>query len=372
MSNIEEKIRRLLEWSKGNLQGPISIHLDPTNRCNLKCRFCWQRSHERFGWLDTSNELSEEKLLSIVKEASELGVKDWLISGGGEPFVRTDTTVAVMRAIKKYGMWGDIITNGTIPKNRHLEQIVKCGWDAFRVSINAPTAKEHDFLVGMNRAFERAVSNVKKLVELKKKLKTDKPEIGFNTVINRKNYFMMPEIVEFLNELSGSFINVQTIILYSNEEKKWSLEEEHRKDSQKYIKKAMSVAKKIGIRTNLGSYLDKNVMRDSTEMDKMKDLGATDTEKINHPNKFLKAFCFEPFYLITIRSNGIVGSCRLFGDKGDNITNKTLREVWFGEYFSKARQAQMTGDVPNFCSKCGSNEFLENRRIRSELIKLSS
>lgn len=369
MSIIEEKIRRLLEWSKGNPQGPISIHLDPTNRCNLRCRFCWQRSHERFGWLDRKNELIEKKLLSVVKEAAKLEVKDWLISGGGEPFVRTDTTVAVMKTIKKYGMWGDIITNGTIPQDRHIKQIVKCGWDAFRVSINAPTVEEHDFLVDRKGAFDRAVGNIKKMVELKKEFNTDKPEIGFNTVINRKNYPRMPGIIEFLHELGGTFINVQTIILYSKEEQKWSLGEEQRKDSQKYIKKAIGIANKLGIRTNLDNYLDKSVMRDSTEMDKMKDLGLGDIKKIEHPNKFVKTFCFEPFYLITIRSNGITGSCRLFGDKGDNITNKSLKEVWFGEYFNKARQLQISGDIPDFCSKCGSNEFLENRRIREELIK---
>ena len=369
MVDIEERIRRLLEWSKGNPQGPISIHLDPTNRCNLRCRFCWQRSHERLGWLDMENELLEQKLLSIVKEAAELGVKDWLISGGGEPFVRTDTTLAVMKNIKKYGMWGDIITNGTIPQDRHLKEIVKCGWDAYRVSINAPTAEEHDYLVDRKGIFDIAVRNIKKTVELKKEFDTDKPEIGFNTVINRENYPRMPEIIEFLHQLEGTFINVQTIILYSKEEQKWSLGEEERKDSQKYIKRAINIANKLGIRTNLDSYLDKNVMRDSTEMGKMKDLGIYDIKKTEHPNKFVKTFCFEPFYLITIRSNGTVGSCRLFGDQGDNITNKTLREVWFGEYFNKARQMQSNGNIPDFCSKCGSNEFLEQTRIRDELAK---
>lgn len=369
---MEEKIKRLLEWSKDNPMGPTSVHLDPTNRCNLKCKFCWQRSHERFGWLDTTNELPEEKLLSIVKQAAELDVKDWLISGGGEPLVKTDTTVAVMKTIKKYGMWGDIITNGTMPQDKHLREIVKCGWDAFRVSINAPNAEEHDFLVGGKGAFEKAVNNIKKIVELKKEFKTNKPEIGFNTVINRKNYPLFPEIIEFLHELGGTFINVQTIILYSKEEQKWSLEEEQRKDSQKYIKRAIQTAKTLGIRTNLNSYLDRSVMKDSTEMGRMKDLGLGDIENIEHPNKFVKTFCFEPFYLMTIRSNGIIGSCRLFGDKGDNITNKTLREVWFGDYFNDARQAQINGDIPEFCSKCGSNEFLENRRIREELIKYIS
>jgi len=366
---MEEKIKRLLEWAKGNPKGPISIHLDPTNKCNLKCRFCWQRSHERLGWIDRESELSEKKLLSMVKQAAKLGVKDWLISGGGEPLARTDTTMKIMSEIKKYGMIGDIITNGTLGTETHFRKIVKSGWDTFRVSINAPNAEEHDFIVNTKNAFERATGNIKKINEFKEKFGRDEPVIGFNTVIQSHNYFRFPEIVELLDELNGKILNIQTIILYSDKEKKWSLNEEQIKDSQKYIKKALKIANEHGIRTNLGSYLEKKVMRDSTQIQKMKNLVFSELETIEHKNKFVHAFCFEPFYLMTIRANGIVGSCRLFGDHGENIHNKTLREIWFGKYFNNARKKLMKGKPQDFCSKCGSNEFLENRKIRFELMK---
>lgn len=369
MRNIEERIKRLIEWSKGNPQGPISIHLDPTNRCNLKCRFCWQRSHERLGWLDTENELSGRKLLSIVDQAAELGVKDWLISGGGEPLLRTDDTVSIMKAIKKNGMTGDIITNGTMLNSRHIKDIVNFGWDTYRVSINGPNAKEHDFLVNSDGAFDKAVKSIVEISRLKEEIGVKYPEIGFNTVINRNNYQKLPEIIELLHDLGGTFINTQTIILYSEEEKVWTLKDEHRKDSQEYIRKSIETAKKLGIRTNLESYLDKKLLKDSTEMDGMKDLTMSEVSKINHANGFVKTFCFEPFYLMTIRANGTVGSCRLFGDKGDNITEKSLRDIWFGEYFTNARESQINGNVPEFCTKCGSNEFLENKKIREELMR---
>ena len=131
----------------------------------------------------------------------------------------------------------------------------------------------------------------------------------------------------------------------------------------------MKIANKHRIKTNLESYLEEEVMKDTTEMSKMEDLVFFDLETIEHQNEFVHTFCFEPFYLMTIRANGIVGSCRLFGDHGDNIHNKTLREIWFGEYFNNARKILTKGKPQNFCSKCGSNEFLENRKIRFELMK---
>jgi MoaA/NifB/PqqE/SkfB family radical SAM enzyme len=366
---MEERIRRLVEWSKGNPQGPVSIHLDPTNRCNLKCRFCWQRSHERLGWLDRKHELSEKKLLEIVRDAASLGVIDWLISGGGEPFVRLKTTTRVMVEIKKYGMRGDIITNGMLLNEFYLTKIVRAGWDNMRFSVNAPIEEVHDFMVDKKGSFAQVIKNIKLLQKIKKKLGKENPQIGFNTVITSRNYFLFPELVELLHELGGTILNTQTIILYDTVEKIWSLNEEQRRDSLKYLRKAERKCKKYGIRTNLGKYIETEVIEKTTEMNKIVELGKKELKKIKSKNKFLHAFCYEPFYLVTIRANGIVGSCRLFGDQGDNIHNKTLKEIWFGDYFNRARKILLNGPQ-NFCCKCGSNEMLEQRDIRNELLSV--
>ncbi len=366
---MEELIKRLVNWSKGNPQGPMSIHLDPTNRCNLRCRFCWQRSHERFGWLDRKNELSEKKLLEIVKEAAKLGVKDWLISGGGEPFVRLSTTTKLMVEIKKYGMFGDIITNGTLLDEFYIKKIVKAGWDVIRFSVNAPNKEIHDFMVDSKGAYEKVIKNIKLLQKIKKEMKSENPIFGFNTVITSKNYFLFPELVELLNDLGGKILNTQTIILYDTLEKVWSLNKKQKKESIKYLKKAAKLCERYKIKNNLNKYLEKEVIEKTTEMDSIIELGKKEIKKIKSKNPFLKAFCYEPFYLVTIRANGVVGSCRLFGDGGDNIHNKTLKEIWFGNYFSNARKTLLKGPQV-FCSKCGSNEMLEQKRIREELSKV--
>jgi len=365
----EEVIKRLFDWSKGNLQGPISIHIDTTNRCNLKCRFCWQRSHERFGWLDREHELPEKKLLEIVTDAAKLGVNDWLISGGGEPFVRLSETMKLMAEIKRSYMHGDIITNGTLLNEFYVKQIVKSEWDVMRFSVNAPDEKVHDFMVNNKGTYQKVIKNIKILEKIKKDLRKNKPEIGFNTVITSRNYFLFPSLVDLLHEIGGEILNVQTIILYDTIEKMWSLNEDQKKDSIRYFKEAIKKCKKYGIRNNLGSYMKQDVIEKTTGMDTIVELGEQEVKKVKSKNKLVKTFCYEPFYLVTIRANGIVGSCRLFGDQGDNLHTKTLTEIWFGDYFNKARQTLLNGPQ-SFCSKCGSNEFLEQTRIRNELMKV--
>jgi MoaA/NifB/PqqE/SkfB family radical SAM enzyme len=365
---MEELFRRLIEWSNGNPQGPISIHIDPTNRCNLKCRFCWQRSHERLGWLDRKNEVSRRKLLKIVRDAAKLGVKDWLISGGGEPFARLKVTINLMAEIKKNQMHGDIITNGSLLNELSIRKIIKAGWDVMRFSINSPDEKIHDFMVDCKGAYQKIIKNIKTIEKVKKDLGGDKPVIGFNTVITSRNYSLFPSLVDLLCELGGKILNVQTIILYDMTEKIWSLNEVQKKESIKYFKEALKKCKKYGIKTNLDNYTKKNLIEETTEINTILNLSKVELKKVKSKDILARAFCYEPFYLVTIRSNGTVGSCRLFGDQGDNIHTKTLKDVWYGEYFNKARSALLKGPQP-FCSKCGSNEFLEQRRIRNELTK---
>jgi len=362
---MEEKIKRLISWSRDKPQGPISIHLDPTNRCNLKCRFCWQRSHERKGLVDLKNEVSEQKLLEIVKEASELGVVDWLISGGGEPLVRYKTTIKVMKSIKYYSMRGDIISNGVNFQEKDIKYLVKSGWDRVRFSINTPDAGTHDSLVSVRGSFDKSVKSFSLFNKYKKELKRDKPELGFNTVINSRNYMKFPDLIKFLKSVGGEVLNVQTIILYSEKEKKWGLNKKQREEFRKCIVKALKTAQECGIKTNLHEYLKQELVESSNEVRQMKKIIDQETKK--RQINFSEVPCFEPWYLMTIRANGIVGSCRLFGDKGTPIHNKTLKDIWFGEYFQKARQRLLNNNTPSYCANCGANEFIENKRIRGEL-----
>ncbi len=360
---MDENIKRLLAWAKGNPQGPLSIHIDPTNKCNLKCKFCWQRSHERLGWIKYDEELSDQKLKSLVKEAADLGVREWLISGGGEPLVRKEATLDMMRMIKQHGMHGDIITNGTLFNENDIKELVELGWDRVRFSMNGPDAKVHDFVVSKKGAFDKAIAAMKLFAKWKKKLKKKLPELGFNTVINSQDYMHFPEMMKLVHDLDGCLMNVQSVILFDEAEKKWALDENQRKEFQGIIKESLKLAKKYKIHTNLDAYLDQDLVEKSNIQSGMKPLMESNEKGIEN------ASCYEPWLLVTIRPFGIAGSCRLFRDDGVKIHDKTLKEVWFGEYFGNARKRLEEHDVPDYCAECSSNEFIENKKIKEALQK---
>ncbi len=361
---MDEIIERLSKWTIGEEAGPISIHLDLTNRCNQRCAFCWQRNHEKIGLLDLKNELPEKKLLSMVDEAAGLGVKEWLISGGGEPMLRTKPCLNVMKRIKTHGMFGDIITNGTFLNEENIKDLIRVGWDRIRFSLNADRKEIHDSMVKLEGSYDKIIENARLINRYKKLYRNKVPELGFNTVITSKNYMRIPHLIKLLKKLNGSLLNFQTLILYEKSDKNYALSREQQEDLKRYISEGIRLAGRYGIHTNLQDYTNSELVDSSNKVAKMDTIMRKEKKK-----GFLNTHCYEPWYLMTIRANGIVGSCRLFGDSGEKLHDKSLRNVWFGNYFTKARKKQVGMDIPDFCKNCGVNEMVENRRIRDELNK---
>ena len=80
-----QKIERIANWARGGTDLPVTLELNPTNRCNLLCRSCWQREFEI-----NDDELNSNRLLEVVKQAAGLGVKEIRVPGAGEPLLRRD------------------------------------------------------------------------------------------------------------------------------------------------------------------------------------------------------------------------------------------------------------------------------------------
>ncbi len=79
MSEPEAIAARIRRWEKEGPQGPVTLELYPTLRCNLDCQFCDTTERHR----PPMNEMSLERHMAILEEAAELGVQRVFILGGG-------------------------------------------------------------------------------------------------------------------------------------------------------------------------------------------------------------------------------------------------------------------------------------------------
>lgn len=376
-----EMYERIMKWFKGKKQNPFKIDLELHRRCNLKCLSCSRRSspdYPRLNEISRKLEMPTEKWLEIVDEAAELDVREWHIAGGGEPMFLPERTVPLMKRIKKYGMLGIITTNGTLWRDKDIETVVKIGWDRIHFSVDGPNAKIHDYLRGVPGTFKRVMRTIRKFNELKKKYKTDKPMLNMNMVLSKKNYKLLPEMVKLAKKLNIEFLFVDPLIVYSEIGAKLKMGEKEVKEFPKYLEKARVLARKYGINNNfdgLQNNLQPELIVKSSKMSEVVKDEVKRAEKIKVKpfiKKFLTVPCFKPWFHMTIKCDGRVTSCDVPITGGDNIKNKSLKEVWFGDYFEWLRKTLLSKRIPDFCDQCNASHATQRRKYRAEIIKMLS
>ncbi len=178
---MEEEISRLLQWKRIGKGYPISVEMHPTNMCNLNCIMCgtrlaYRKKKELNPKYDLNKdirfEVSKERWLNLVREAYQLGVKKWLITGGGEPMLRKDTVLSLVREIKHLGMYGNINTNGVLFDEDDVLTFVKNNWDMMMFSFDSTTEEVHDTIRGIKGTYSKVLNTLKLFNKIKKRLKT--------------------------------------------------------------------------------------------------------------------------------------------------------------------------------------------------------
>ena len=106
---------------------PITIHLAPTNKCNLTCEWCSVKHR------DKSQELSITDIDKILILYQQLGLKSVEITGGGDPTMHPDIN-DIIWLIKNHGLGVGLITNGLKLGNIETEMLKELDW--LRISLS--------------------------------------------------------------------------------------------------------------------------------------------------------------------------------------------------------------------------------------------
>ena len=356
------KAKRIASWAKGKPLGPLRIEIHPTNKCNLKCKFCWQTTV--VGEVDRSNEIPYNSLLKIVEDASKLDVKEWIVSGGGEPFYRGKETLGMMELIKKKKMWGQLTTNASLLTEEYIKKIVKMGWDQVQISLDGPTAEVHDFIRSVPGTFKIATKAAKLFSFYRKKYMKQKPYLGFNTCITRHVHDKMCEMIKLGKEVGFDLVFFEPVYAGYVSNHRFTLNKKETNILEQEAKKAKELANQINIATNADKFIRTELV-DKTSFNNvvLRESSAKDD------NLYVNAPCYQPWYLMGIKANGLAGCCSTF-EKGEYIHNKSLQEVWFGDLFNKIRKDMLDRKLPNYCKKCSVVVVTDNQVIRDKLKKI--
>lgn len=135
---------------KNNVDFALFLDVEPTNICNLRCKFCVSNEMTR-----PRGFMSLDVLDVICKQAVKYGAKGIRLFGYGESFLHKDIEKMV-KMVKGYGLLTHITTNGFVTKNID-------GLDSMIFSMQGICKEEYEKMRGAS--YEKLAGKIESIME---------------------------------------------------------------------------------------------------------------------------------------------------------------------------------------------------------------
>jgi MoaA/NifB/PqqE/SkfB family radical SAM enzyme len=172
---------------------PLVVVWNYTNRCNLRCRYCYQSAGKHL-----QDELSFEEKIDLINQMAEANVA-FIAFSGGEP-VMEERFLDILSYANKF-FHTSIASNGTLLGDRQLvKKLADCGTRNVFVSLDGATAESHDFIRG-NGSFKKSLKGIQNCVA------NPWLKVGINMVVTQRNYHEVQQVLDLARELGVNSFN---------------------------------------------------------------------------------------------------------------------------------------------------------------------
>ncbi len=201
----KEKLKAL---ANGKITAPIYVRIKPTNKCDHHCSYCSYEPGSDCPVSETINrrdEIPKEKMIEILSDFKDIGVKAVTYSGGGEPLIYPYITEVMEKTIdSKIEL--SIITNGQKLNGKKAEVLTHSEW--IRISLSEIDAESFS---KTRRVPERWFYDLTKNIAEFSKAKKPKCELGINFVVHKGNSERVYDAVKFFKELGVNHIKITPV-----------------------------------------------------------------------------------------------------------------------------------------------------------------
>lgn len=297
-------LRKPLVWGK-----PVSISIEPTTSCNLRCPECPSglRSFTRpTGMLDVN------LFKSIINQSYQTAAY-LLLYFQGEPYLHPQFVELVNYASAK-GLYTATSTNAHYLTDENAKKTIESGLDRLIISIDGSTQDTYEgYRVG--GTLSKVIEGTRNLIEWKKKLNSATPFVIFQFLVVKPNGHQIEEIKALGKELGVDKVAFKTAQLYD-------------------YKNGNSLMPTIE------KYSRYKKQPDGTYQFK---------------NKLLNQ-CWKMWHSTVVTWDGIVVPCCFDKDAGHqqgSLTDQNLEDVWEGNSYNDFRKQLLTNRKNiDICQNC--------------------
>lgn len=309
LSEILEKIRSSDSFDNNHiLMYPITMSLNITNKCNLKCKHCYE---------DTFNgrDMSYDMAMSIALQARELGIFVVVLTGG-EPTLNPNWK-NIARIFSENGLRVILNTNAINLTMQDILSLQSYGIQHVHLSVDG-NEKIHNSIRGVN--------SYNLISQTAKCLQNNGIDVELLFTANKLNYFCVKDVVQLATDL-GCKVKIKRMIPTQFESHNQILLNEHE------TKEVVTSAKELNVdgRVSLDSCFDLKY-------------GLTDYSKC----------MFLSNQITTVDVNGNVFVCPYLRQPSfslGNIQEHSLKEIW-EKYLSEPRYMFTQEQLSGKCQRC--------------------
>ncbi len=362
IKNISNPLRQRRNNPRYATELPDVVGIKLTNRCNLRCKHCYEWNEEGFhrnmNKMEQQQDIELELFKKILKETETL--KSRLYLWGGEPLCHKDFD-KIADMLKQDPREVSMCTNALLLQ-QNLDSIIKIS-DNLELLIPVEGFEEDHDLIRGNGNFKKVMEALKLIMDLKAK-GIYKGKVSIHTVINDSVSGKLYDLVEFFESMGVDmvllcypwYISDDTACKMDNyfyNKFSWLEEASIKKEKSWHSFTYKLDSKNLGV---LKEQIDKiNEKVWSTRVRFQPDLELEDIEKFIlgvEVDSLQNKSCLAISTRMDIYPDGAVSSCKFFSEFTiGNIKNASISEIWHSENYGCIRET-INNSLTPVCSKC--------------------
>lgn len=308
-----------------NLFYPVFIEVEITTRCNLKCIIC-----EHTYWEEPARDMSFGDFKKIIDQFSILC---WIgLTGIGESFLNKDFLKMLEYVKRRRKSFIELYDTFFYINEKIGEKLVDLKVDRIFVSLDAATKETYE-KIRVGSDFYKVIKNIEFLFKKKKETNSEFPRIDFHFIVNKLNYSEIPEFIELVNSLRNGF-----------------------KTTIQFTRMLHDFPEVNGLFIEIPS----DIIKKAEKFIAGKDIQIVWNQDVpkNKPSIKQCTAWSMPFIFV----NGDVISCCASNEankrefqkkyKFGNVFEKSFKEIWFSENYTKFRYNVIKGKTPLQCKDC--------------------
>lgn len=199
-------LRRPVQWGL-----PITISVEPTTACNLRCPEC--PSGLRAFTRPTGN-LKADFFRQLVDELGR-ELMYLIFYFQGEPYINPNF-LSMVRYASQRGIYTITSTNGHFLNKANAEETVRSGLDRLIISVDGTTQEVYENYRKAGQ-LETVLQGARNIVQARREMGASKPYLIFQFLVVRPNEHQIPDIYRLAEEIGIDEVKLKTAQVYDYE-----------------------------------------------------------------------------------------------------------------------------------------------------------